>query len=64
MHSGVYWRWEDPTMFENINSYEELIEYLDQRSAEFVPSSETLEDTAKRWGVELKRKGNRKPPGE
>ena len=45
-------------MLENINTYDELIEHLNKKSAEFVPCSTTIEDLAKRWGVKLKRKND------
>ena len=40
-------------MLENINTYEELIEHLDKKWAEFVPNPTTIEDLAKRWGIDL-----------
>ena len=41
-------------MLENINSYDELIEHLDKKSAEFVPAPyRTKEEMSKRWGIEL-----------
>lgn len=41
-------------MLENINTYEELIEHLKKKSAEFIPAPyRTKKDRAKEWGVEL-----------
>ena len=40
-------------MLENINSYDELIEHLDKKSAEFVPAPYiTKEQMGKRWGLD------------
>ena len=41
-------------MLENINTYEELIEHLDKKWAEFVPAPyRTKEEMSKRWGIDL-----------